>query len=389
MTNLLTRIFVKDHRNTEDPRVRSSYGTLVSITGMILNLLLFIGKFSVGFLFGSVSITADAVNNLSDAGSQLISLISFRIALKPADRKHPFGHARIEYVASMIVSFIVLLIGAELLGESVNKIFSPEIPEHSWVSIAVLIGSIAVKLWLGLFNRKIGKRIQSPVMRATALDCLSDSISTTAVLIAALIPMIFPSVSINLDAYMGVIVAILIIVAGAKILNETKNAILGGPPSEETIRKISEYVLATPGVLGIHDLVVHSYGAGHTIASLHVEVDGKVNVFETHDMVDNLERDLRSKYKIEATIHMDPIVTDDALVNELREKADRAVRGIDERLRIHDFRFVHGNTHSNLIFDVAVPFEVKLSDEEIERRVAAKISELNPSYYTVVTIDRE
>lgn len=388
MTELLSRIFVKNHRAVEDPRVRSAYGTMVSITGMILNILLFAAKFTVGSLFGSVSITADAVNNLSDAGSQMISLISFRISAKPADREHPFGHARIEYVASMIVSFLILLIGIELMKESVSKILSPELPERSWVAVGVLGGSVLVKLWIGLFNRKIGKRIDSAVMRATAADSLSDAISTTAVLISTLILLLFPSLNVNLDAYMGVIVAVMILAAGVKILNETKNSILGEAPSDEIIKQITDLVESTPGALGIHDLTVHNYGPGHVIAALHVEVDGKVDVFESHDMIDNIEQALRREYNIEATIHMDPIVTDDELINALRRRVEATVKEIDPGLRIHDFRFVAGATHSNLIFDLLVPFEVKLSNDDIRRAVADKISRIDPSYFTVVTVDR-
>ena len=388
MTALLTHLFVKNNREVTDPHVRRSYGTLVSVVGIILNLILFAAKFTVGTLFGSVSITADAVNNLSDAGSQIISLISFRISAKPADREHPFGHARIEYVASMIVSFLILLIGFELIKESISKILDPVLPERSWVAVGVLGGSILVKLWLGLFNRKIGKRIDSTVMRATAADCLSDALSTTAVLISTLILLLFPSVTLNLDAYMGVIVAIMIMIAGAKILNETKNSILGEAPSHEIVEQITNIVESTPGVLGIHDLVVHNYGAGHVIAALHVEVDGKADVFETHDMIDNIERKLRHDCGIEATIHMDPIVTDDERVTRLRARVEAAVREVDPALRIHDFRFVEGATHSNLIFDVAVPFELRRTDEELRRAIASQISRLDPTYFAVITIDR-
>ena len=389
MTDLLSCLFVKNHGDVSDLRVRRSYGTLVSIVSMLLNILLFAAKFTVGTLFGSVSITADAVNNLSDAGSQIISFISFRISAKPADREHPFGHARIEYVASMIVSFLILLIGVELLKESVSKILSPAPPESSWVSAAVLGLSILVKLWLGLFNKKIGRRIDSSVMRATAADCLSDALATGAVLISTLILLLFPSVTLNLDAYMGVIVAVLILVAGVKILNETKNSILGEAPSDEIVKQITEVVESYPDVLGIHDLTVHNYGPGHVIAALHVEVDGKIDVFHTHDVIDNIERQLRRELSIEATIHMDPIVTDDEVVNALRQRTAEAVQSIDPSLRIHDFRFVAGKTHSNLIFDVVVPFEIKLSDGEIHRAVENRISELDPSYFVVLTVDRE
>ncbi len=388
MTSLLTKLFIKNRDEVELPRVRRAYGTLVSIVSMVWNIILFAAKFTVGTLTGSVSITADAVNNLSDAGSQVISLISFRISAKPADREHPFGHARIEYVASMIVSFLVLLIGVELFKESIGKILSPEPPERSWIAVGVLVGSILVKLWLGLFNRTVGKKIDSSVMRATAADCLSDALSTTAVLVSTLILILFPDTKLNLDAYMGLIVAVLILIAGFKILWEAKNSILGEAPSDEIVRQIADVIEQTPGALGIHDLEVHNYGPGHIIAALHVEVDGKVDVFESHDMIDNIERRLRRECGILATIHMDPIVTDDALVNELRARTEKIVREIDERLRIHDFRYVHGTTHSNLIFDVVVPFEVKATDEEIKREISDRISRMDAAYFTVVTVDR-
>lgn len=388
MTELLSRLFVKNHKNVTDPRVRTAYGVMVSITGIVINLLLFLAKFTVGTLFGAISIVADAVNNLSDAGTQIISLISFRISSKPADREHPFGHARIEYVASMIVSFLVLLVGVELLKSSIQQIYSPERPESSPIAIAVLIGSILFKLWLALFNRTIGKRINSSVMRATAADSLSDVLSTSAVLVASVIPLFFQDISWNPDAYMGVIVAILILVAGIRILNDAKNSILGEAPSDEIIQTIANTIAKYPAALGIHDMIVHNYGPGHIIASLHVEVDGKVDVFETHDIIDTIEKELRTDCGIEATIHMDPIVTDDAQINHLRQKALQAVKNVDEALQIHDFRFVSGKSHSNLIFDVVVPFEVKLTDEEIKRAVANEISRIDPNYFTVLTIDR-
>lgn len=389
MTELLLRKFVKDYDEVRDPRVRRRYGMLASITGILLNILLFLSKFLVGTLFGSVAIVADAVNNLSDAGAQIVSMISFRISAKPADREHPFGHARIEYVASMIVSFLILLIGIELLRESIGKILSPELPERSWIAVGVLGFSILVKLWLCVFNRKLAARIDSSVMRATAADSLSDVLSTSAVLLTTLLLLLFPSLSLNLDAYMGVIVAILILVAGVKILNETKNSILGEAPSEETVATIHAMVAQYPDALGIHDLIVHNYGPGHIIAALHVEVDGKRDVFLSHDMIDTIEQRLRRECGIEATIHMDPIVTDDAEINALRERVTECVREIDQAVRIHDFRMVRGVTHSNLIFDVAVPFELSLSDAAVKERVADLVSRIDPSFFAVITVDRE
>lgn len=388
MTELLAKIFVKNHKNTSDPSVRRAYGTMVSIVGTLLNLLLFAAKLTVGVLVGSVAIRADAINNLSDAGSQIISFISFRISAKPADREHPYGHARIEYIASLIVSFLVLYIGIDLLIESIGKIIHPEPPEQTWASVCVLGGSILVKLWIAVFNRKLGRRIDSAVMRATAMDSLSDVLSTATILVSVLVSMLFSSVELNLDAYMGAIVAILILIAGVKILLEAKDSILGGAPSEELVRQITELVEKDPIVLGIHDLEVHNYGPGHAVAALHVEVDGSVNVFETHDAIDNIERALRSELGISATIHMDPIMTDDEMVNALRQTVADAVAEIDPSLRIHDFRFVSGPTHSNLIFDVAVPFEIKRSDEDVRRAVAERISRIDPSYFAVITVDR-
>lgn len=388
MTELLSRWFVKDYKNATNPAVRTAYGTMVSITGIIINLILFTAKFVVGTLFGAISIVGDAVNNLSDAGTQIISLLSFRIAAKPADREHPFGHARIEYVTSMIVSFLVMLVGFELFKSSIGQIFSPERPESSPVAIFVLIGSMLCKLWLGLFNRTIGKRIDSSVMRATAADSLSDVFATAAVLVATVLPMIFTDMTWNPDAYMGVIVAILIIVAGFRILNESKNAILGEAPSEEIVKEITETVGRYEGALGIHDMVVHNYGPGRIIASLHIEVDGSVNVFETHDMIDTIEKELRQSCGIEATIHMDPIVTDDEQVNALRAQTAEAVKKIHPSMQIHDFRFVAGATHTNLIFDVVVPFEVKMSEAEIKSAVAEAVRGIDPTYCTVLNVDR-
>ena len=387
MTELLSRLFVKNHKDATNPAVRTAYGTMVSITGIILNLILFTAKFVVGSIFGAISIVGDAVNNLSDAGTQIISLISFRIAAKPADREHPFGHARIEYVTSMIVSFLVMLVGFELLKSSVAQIFSPERPDSSPIAIIVLIGSMLCKLWLGLFNRTIGKRIDSSVMRATAADSLSDVFATGAVLVATVLPMIFTNMNWNPDAYMGVIVAVLIIVAGFRILNESKNAILGEAPSEEIVKQITDVVDKYEGALGIHDMVVHNYGPGRIIASLHIEVDGSVDVFQTHDMIDTIEKELREACGIEATIHMDPIVTDDEQVNALRHKTAEAVKKIHPSMHIHDFRFVAGATHTNLIFDVVVPFEVKMSDAEVKTAVAEKVKEIDETYCVVLNID--
>ena len=385
MTELLCKLFVRDRNRTADPAVRRRYGTLVSIVGIIVNLILCAGKLLAGVLSGAVSITADAVNNLSDAASQIISLVSFRLSAKPADRDHPFGHARIEYVASMAVSFLVILIGFELLKSSVAKIFSPQETVFSTVSAVILGLSILAKLWLFLFNRKIGRKIDSGVIRATALDSLSDAGSTLAVLVSAFI---LKWTGLDIDAYVGIVVTILILVAGIKILGEAKNLILGEAPDEEVVRSIRAIVEQYPEALGIHDLMVHNYGAGAVIASLHIEVDGSRDIFETHDTVDNIEKRLCSELGIRCTIHMDPIVTDNDEINATHQVVRQAIAGLDPAWTIHDFRFVKGDTHTNLIFDIVIPFECKLKDEDIRLRVDGAVKAIDPSYFTVITIDR-
>ncbi len=387
MTNLLCRLFIKDRENVKSPSVRRAYGTLGSVVGIIFNLLLAVGKFTAGMIFGAISLQADGINNLSDAGSQIISLISFRIAAKPADREHPFGHARIEYVASMIVSFIILYIGIDLFGEAIGKIFDSEKgTTFSWIMIIVLAISIVVKLWLCHFNHKLADKIGSSVMKATAADSLSDAVATAAVLVAMLI---FKFTGFDdVDGYMGIAVAVMIFIAGIKILNETKNAILGESADPEVVREVKRIVSEFPDALGIHDMVVHNYGPGRTIVTLHIEVDGSKNVFESHDMIDMIERRLNTELSIQSNIHMDPIVTDDSEVSEMRDTVRRLVKEIDEHLDIHDFRFVRGVTHTNLIFDVSAPFELKMSDGELKKEIDKRVGEYNEVYFTVTTIDR-
>ena len=386
MTKLLCRLFVRDHQNTKDPAVRRAYGTMVSLVGIVVNVLLAAFKLTAGVISGSVSITADAWNNLSDAGSQVISLISFKISAKPADRDHPFGHARIEYVASMIVSFLVLLVGVDLIKESFSKLTTGTAATFSNLVLIILGVSVLAKLWLFFFNRVIAKRISSTVIKATAADSLSDAAATFAVLLSALVSRFL---GFETDAYMGLIVAAVILVAGVKILNETKNSILGSAPDPEVVESIYKLTGEYPQVLGVHDMVIHNYGPGNTIASFHAEVDGAENVFEIHDAIDNLEKQIFRDLGVRATVHMDPIVTDDERVAALRNMTLGVVRGIDSRLGIHDFRCVEGRTHSNLIFDLTVPFEVKISDDELKKAVAAAIGRQEPTYFVVISVDRE
>ena len=390
MVEFFSRLFVKDHQNTQDKNVRAAYGKMTAIVGVVTNLLLALGKLLLGLLSASLSVIADAVNNLSDAGSSLISFVCFKISAKPADRDHPYGHGRIEYVTSMIVAMIVLVIGAQLLAGSVTSILSPEKAEPvSPVLPIFLIVAVAAKLWLGWFNSAIGKKISSGVMRATAADSISDALSTTAVLVGAVVRLFFPDsvVSLYIDAVIGAFVSIFIIVAGAKILNETKNLILGEPPTKEEVDKIEEIVRSYPEVLGIHDMMLHRYGPCNAVASLHVEVDGSKNMFDIHDTIDNIEMHILRDTGVVCTIHTDPIQLD-ADVTALREKVAALVAEIDGGMTIHDFRVVFGTTHSNLLFDIAVPFETKLTDAAIVAAVSEKVRAIDENYFVVVHIDR-
>ncbi|MBE6581588.1 MAG: cation transporter [Ruminococcaceae bacterium] len=389
MLNLIGRLFIKNSSQVENPTVRRAWGTLASVFGIIMNLLLFVAKFTVGVLFGSVAIRADGINNLSDAAGSLVSLISFKISAKPADRDHPFGHARIEYVASLIVSFFILFIGVDLVREALGKLFAP-LPVHFEIIAAVVLAlSVLCKLVMSLFQRGIAKKIHSDVLRATATDSLSDACATAAVLIANLATLILPAtVTPYIDPVMGLLVAVLVFIAGLRVLNDTKNSILGTAPTKETTDAIYALVAEYPEALGIHDLIVHSYGPSRTLASLHIEVDGKKDIFRAHDIIDLIERRLFEEQGISCTIHMDPIVRDDPAVSRWYDITKRIVKEIDPRISLHDFRMVPGFTHTNLIFDIAVPFENTTPESELKSLIGAKISQIDNTYFTVITIDR-
>ena len=386
MTDFIFKLFVRGYDGSDRPEMRRKCGSAVAIIGMVLNILLAAIKLFAGILSGAISITADALNNLSDAGSQVVSLVSFRISAKPADRDHPFGHARIEYVASMIVSFLVLMVGFELFSESVGKILEPVSVDYSLLVFIILGISVIGKLWLYFFGRAAAKKLKSDCLRASAADSLSDAAATLAVLAAGIITKL---TGLNTDAYMGIAVSIIIFIAGIKILNDTKNSILGSAPEPEVVESIVAITREYPEVLSIHDMVVHNYGPGNTIASFHAEVDGSADIFVTHDVIDVVEKRLYAELGVRATVHMDPIVTDDERVSALRAKVLAAVKEIDGRLGIHDFRFVEGKTHTNLIFDVTVPFELEESDREIQDKIDLKVKEIDPHYFTVLTVDRE
>jgi len=385
MLSLLSKLFIPDRENYRDPGVRTRYGLVCSALGIALNIVLFIGKYIAGVLSSSVAITADAVNNLSDAGSSLISLFGFRMASKKPDPDHPFGHGRIEYLAGLAVSVLIILMGVELARTSVDKIISPVPVEPGLLPMGILLASIAVKVYMGLYNRSVSKKINSAAMAATAADSFSDTIATAVVLVSMLVSYF---TALNIDGYVGVAVAIFIIRAGILSARDTVSPLLGQAPDPELVRSIEETVMANEAVCGIHDLIVHDYGPGRLIVSLHAEVDGSGDIYELHDAIDNLERELKQSLGCLAVVHMDPIDLRDGVTAAARDAVAEMVRGIDERITIHDFRMVPGKTHTNYIFDAVLPMDMAISDEDAERMLENAVSEHFPKCYGVVNIDR-
>ena len=389
MTEKILNLFISKKNRENEADKRKAYGSVTSAIGIGGNILLATIKLIAGLLSASVAIMADAFNNLSDAGSSLITLISFKLSSKPADKDHPFGHARMEYIASMVVSFIILLVGFELFsssGKLLLGITESEAKALTLVPIIILSVSIALKLLLGIFYLRAAKIIDSSVIKAAAMDSFSDTLSTTAVLISTIVIKLTDWYMI--DAIVGIAVSVLIIVAGLKILNETKNALLGEAPVEETVDAIKKVVARYPAVIGIHDLMVHNYGPKNFIASLHAEVDGKDDIYELHDMIDNVERQIKNELGILCTIHMDPIVTDDETCNELRSFLIETMSELGYNYDVHDFRVVVGNTHTNLIFDIVVPFDVKISEGEIVETVSRAVNKKRNECFCVITVDR-
>lgn len=385
MMHLLVRLFVKDHDHMEKDSVRKSIGNLTASVGVINNIFLCIFKFIAGTMANSVSITADAINNLSDAGSSIISLISFRLSSRPADAKHPFGHARYECVASLIVAVLILYLGVEMAQQSMDKILHPQESVFSWVAIIVLIASILVKLWMYVYNHAYGTRLQSSLMIATAADSLSDVLGTSAVLVSILLS---PILKFNLDGYMGIIVAGFILYTGISLIRSALDDLLGKAPDPQLVEKISERIRRYEGVLGIHDMIVHDYGPNRLFVSVHVEVDYRRDIFESHDMIDNIEKEIKEEMGIETVVHMDPIKVDDELTNELRAMVKAVLEQMDPRLSFHDFRVVPGTTHTNLIFDVVVPFGLSVSDEELMKQITERIHDRRCDCFAVITFDR-
>lgn len=384
MTQFLIKTFIKDYDNVKDFKVRESYGLLGGLVGIIANLLLCTTKIAIGLLGGSIAILADGLNNLSDAGSSIVSLIGFKLSSKPADEDHPYGHARIEYLSGLIVSFIILLLGIELIRSSFDKILHPESLKFSWLMVAALVLSILIKVWLYFFNRNLGKRIDSTTMIATATDSLNDVIATTAVLIALFIAKF---TGFNLDGYMGVIVGLFIFYSGFNLIKETTNPLLGEAPSTELVEMIQVKLLSYPNICGYHDLVLHSYGPNRYFASVHAEVPSDAHLLECHDIIDMIEKDFSRELGINLVIHLDPIITDDALSNNLKQQVEKIVHDIDLNLSIHDFRIVSGQTHTNLIFDVLVPTSFKIKPTLLAQMISEEVKKMNESYYAIITID--
>ena len=385
MVTILSRWFIRNHEEYTNPDVRRAYGVLTGAVGIILNVILFAGKYLAGFLSGSVSIMADAFNNLSDAGSSFITLLGFHLAGKKPDPEHPFGHGRIEYISGLAVSMLIIVMGVELLKTSVQKIMNPQQMEISLITMLVLLASIVVKVYMSMYNRSYGKKLDSSAMKATATDSLSDCITTTVVLLSMLV---YQFLHVNLDGWSGLVVAFFILIAGISSAKDTLSPLLGEAPNEEFVKEVEQMVMNHPDVVGVHDMVVHNYGPGRVMISLHAEVPGNQDIYSLHDEIDLIERELKQRFQCEAVIHMDPIATDDERVMGLRKEVEVLVKEYDMELTIHDFRMVEGPTHTNLIFDVVVPQGYKKTDEEISSEIARRITEKWHNYFAVIKMEK-
>ena len=387
MITFMASLFIKDSKNYKEPSVRQAYGVLSGAVGIGLNILLFFGKWLAGTISGSIAITADAFNNLSDAGSSIITLIGFRLSGQEPDPEHPFGHGRMEYISGLLVSVAILVMGFELIGSSIGKLRSPEPIESSALVFGILIASILVKLYMFFYNHSLSKKIESAAMKATSVDSLSDTVATTLVLIATLIS---KYTGLLLDGWFGILVGLFILYTGGSTLKETIDLLLGRPPKQEFIDEVKEIVLGHSMVHGVHDLIVHDYGPGRVMISLHAEVDVNGDIQDIHEQIDHIEHELQEKLHCSVTIHMDPIVTDDKEVLAMKAKVEEMVHFLDESFSMHDFRMVKGSTRTNLIFDVEVPRKTSYTDNEIVNWLKERIHELPGSkYFAVIQIDHE
>lgn len=386
MVSFLSKIFIKDRENTSSPCVRQAYGVLCGSVGILFNLILFLGKFTAGFMSNSIAITADAFNNLSDAGSSIITLIGFKMAGQKPDPDHPFGHGRIEYISGLFVSIIILIMAFELIKTSVVKIFHPQDLAFSPLVLIILLSSIAVKCYMAFYNRQIGDKIHSAAMKATATDSLSDTLATTVVLAATLVGHF---TGLHIDGICGVLVGLFICYAGINAARDTISPLLGQAPEPEFVQQIQDIVMSYDGVIGIHDLIVHNYGPGRVLISLHAEVPADGDILTMHDMIDLIEHDLRDRLHCSAVIHMDPVCVGDEEAGRLKTLVTGYLKELDERLTLHDFRIVQGPTHTNIIFDIVVPYHFPLSDRELTEKVTERIRSDNPNYFAVIEVDKQ
>jgi cation diffusion facilitator family transporter len=387
MTELLINFFVKDKENTKDTKVRASYATLAGFVGIALNVLLFIGKLTVGIISFSVAIIADAFNNISDAASSVISLIGFRLSSKPVDKEHPLGHGRLEYISAFIVDILIILVGFELFTSSVDKMVNPGKKTEINIAVFIILGvSILIKLWLAFFYRRIAKRISSSAIKASGLDSLTDCVATLLVFVTSLFSYFGILPSVPLDAIVGILVAAFIAFTGFRAAKETIDLLLGAPPEPEFVEEISEFYKNYPGIIGIHDLMIHDYGPGRKIVSLHAEIPSDCDINIAHEVIDQMERDMFLKFNSIVTIHLDPITVNDERVNAMRNLAESAVKEIDESFSLHDFRMTEGECYTNLIFDLLVPADSAHKDDA-EKLVSEKIKEKNPNCFAVIKVE--
>ena len=385
MTNLLLKVFVKDYINTENPHVRAAYGKLCGFVGIVCNIILFIAKVLIGTLSGSVSITADAFNNLSDASSSIISLLGFKLSEKPADAEHPYGHGRYEYLSALSVAVLIILIGFELLKTSIGKIINPSSVSFSWVLVVVLSLSVIMKLWMMVFNKNLGNKIKSDTLIATAQDSRNDVISTLAVLCAAVISAF---TKLNLDGWIGMAVAIFILISGFGLIKSTLDPMLGKAPDPEFVQKIRDRIMTYEGVLGVHDLMIHDYGPCRQFASVHVEMAAEEDVLKSHDVIDNIEFDFLKDMGLHMIVHYDPIITKNELVSNMRYEIQEIVKTIHSSLSIHDLRVVPGISHTNLVFDCLADFHLQMTDFELKSAISNAVKAIHPEYNCVITIDK-
>jgi cation diffusion facilitator family transporter len=393
MINFLRRIFIKDYQNVNDSKVREAHGKLASFVGVFSNLFLFIIKMIAGIISGSIAIIADSINNLSDMGSSVITLVGFKLANAPADEEHPYGHQRIEYISGLIVAIIILYVGGSLLVTSVEKIFNYEVSTVDnnilFITIGILSISILIKLWQSLFNHKVGKIINSLALEATSADSRNDCISTAVILLGTIVMLFIKDLPFSLDGVMGILVSLFILYSGINLIKETMDPLIGVTTENEFVKNIIEFIKKQELVLGIHDPVCHMYGPTKCFMTIHVEVDSKQDLLEIHDVIDNIEKAVMTEFGVALTIHMDPIQTDNEEINLLREKVKTAIKTVSPCLSIHDFRVVIGPTHTNILFDMVVPFKFHLTSDEILKQVGEMIKEEGKTYYFVVEVDRQ